>query len=302
LKIHQNTRVLLTGAGGMLGDAFYSTFSNKVNLLATDINLNEKWLNYLDVRDYSEYRKQACDFKPDIIVHLAALTDLEFCEMNQDKAYETNTLAVENAVCIANELESTLVYISTAGIFNGVKDLYSDWEKPDPINIYGSSKYMGELHVLNNAHKYFVCRAGWMMGGGPKKDKKFVNKIIIQINNGAKNLNIVNDKMGTPTYTYGFANNVYKLLKTPYYGVYNMVCPGLTSRYDVALELLKILNKTDEITITKVSSDYFAEEYFANRPRSEILINTKLELRKLNIMPPWETSLKQYLENYFPEL
>tara|TARA_B100001123_G_C15321328_1_gene1028005 strand:+ start:1366 stop:2301 length:936 start_codon:yes stop_codon:yes gene_type:complete len=298
LNLNNQTRVLLTGAGGMLGDAFYNLYTEKVEIMATDIDLNDKWLQYLDVRDYTEYSKQAYDFKPDIIIHLAALTDLEYCELNQDEAYETNTISVENAVSIANNLGSTLVYISTAGIFNGEKDIYSDWDEPDPINVYGNSKYMGELYVVNNAIKYFVCRAGWMMGGGPKKDKKFVNKIINQINNGKTNLNIVNDKMGTPTYTYGFANNVFELLKTPFYGVYNMVCPGLTSRYEVALEIMKILNKNDEITVNKVSSDYFSEEYFAPRPRSEMLVNTKLALRKLNLMPSWEISLKEYLKSF----
>lgn len=299
--INKETRVLLTGAGGMLGDAFYHLYSNKVEILATDIDINEKWLTYLDVRDYHDFRKQAFDFEPDIIIHLAALTDLEYCELNRMEAYETNTVSVENAVSIANKLDSTLVYISTAGIFNGEKDTYSDWDRPDPINVYGNSKYMGELYAVNNSDKYFVCRAGWMMGGGPSKDKKFVNKIINQIKKGVSELNIVSDKMGTPTYTYGFANNVYELLKAPFYGIYNMVCPGLTSRYDVATEILKILNRSD-IVLNKVLSDFFSKEYFAPRPRSEMLINEKLKIRNLNLMKDWQSSLKEYIKNHYSDL
>jgi len=301
LIINKETRVLLTGAGGMLGDAFYHLYSNKVEILATDIDINEKWLTYLDVRDYHDFRKQAFDFEPDIIIHLAALTDLEYCELNRMEAYETNTVSVENAVSIANKLDSTLVYISTAGIFNGEKDTYSDWDRPDPINVYGNSKYMGELYAVNNSDKYFVCRAGWMMGGGPSKDKKFVNKIINQIKKGVSELNIVSDKMGTPTYTYGFANNVYELLKAPFYGIYNMVCPGLTSRYDVATEILKILNRSD-IVLNKVLSDFFSKEYFAPRPRSEMLINEKLKIRNLNLMKDWQSSLKEYIKNHYSDL
>jgi len=298
----KNHRIFITGCGGMLGDAFYHFFKDKAVIEASDIDVNEEWLSYLDVRDYDEYRKQVLDFKPDICVHLPALTDLEYCELHPDEAYLTNTIAVENSVFVAKEISATLVYISTAGIFNGKKEYYDDWDMPDPINVYGRSKYMGELFVKRNYNKYFVCRAGWMMGGGLKKDKKFVNKIIKQIENGKNYLDVVDDKLGTPTYTYDFARNVYELLKTNFYGVYNIVCGGDCSRSDVASEILKDLNKSDSVKINRVKSDFFANEYFAPRPHSEKLINTKLKLRELNVMGNWENSLREYIEKSYSHL
>lgn len=295
-------RVFITGCGGMLGDAFYHFLKNKVILQASDIELNEPWLNYLDVRDYHEYKKQVFKFKPDIIIHLAALTDLEFCELHPDEAYRTNTLSVENCVHIANETSATLVYISTAGIFNGKKEYYDDWDSPDPINVYGRSKYLGELFVEKNSKKYFVCRAGWMMGGGPKKDKKFVKKILDQVEKDTTELKIVNDKLGTPTYNYDFVNNIFHLLKTPFYGVYNMACAEPTSRYEVSVEILKIIKKIDKIKIKKVNSEYFLKEYFAPRPPSEILLNTKLKLRGLDLMGKWKTGLKKYIKSFYANL
>ena len=124
----------------MLGDAFYKEFIDHYDLKCTDIDVNEKWLYYLDFRDFDIYRKDILDFSPDYLFHLGAHTDLEYCELNPEDAYATNTKSVEHAVAIANELDILLLYISTAGIFNGKKDVYDDWDKPDPMGHYAKLK------------------------------------------------------------------------------------------------------------------------------------------------------------------
>ena len=301
MNLNNSTNILITGSGGMLGDAFYNFLKGKVNIKATDIDLNEKWLEYLDVRDFDQYKSVVEQFNPDIILHLAALTDLEYCEKNPIDAYKTNTTAVENAVILSKQARATLVYISTAGIFDGKKDKYDDWDIPNPINIYGRSKYQGELYVEKNMEKYFVFRAGWMMGSGPQKDKKFIQKIMQQIKEGKKVLNVVDDKFGTPTYTYDFARNVISMLETKLFGVYNLVCDDNCSRYDVAVEILKILVLSHKININKVNSDYFAKEYFAPRPESEILDSSKLRLRDNYLMRNWKISLNEYINNSYTD-
>lgn len=292
-------KIYIAGCGGMLGEAFYKVFGKDYNLKCTDIDLNEDWLSYLDFRDFSSYRKDVLDFKPDYLFHLGAFTDLEYCELNADETYITNTLSVENAVHIANELGIPLLYISTAGIFDGQKEVYDDWDMPAPICHYARSKYMGELFVKENIRQHLVCRAGWMMGAGPNKDKKFIQKIMAQIKNGKEELFVVNDKLGTPTYTHDFANNVKLLLENKYWGIYNMVCGGVTSRLEVAQELLNILGLSDKIKITEVDSIFFKKEYFAPRPASERLLNKKLDLRNLNAMRNWKISLTDYIEQYY---
>lgn len=283
----------------MLGEAFYNLFKSKYELKCSDIDVNENWLSYLDFRDFNNYEKDVEEFMPDYLFHLGAHTDLEYCELNPDETYLTNTLSVENAVYIANKLNIPLLYISTAGIFDGNKEFYDDWDIPNPLGVYARSKLMAEKFVIENAERYLVCRAGWMMGGGPQKDKKFINKIMKQIAIGKKELFVVNDKDGTPTYTHDFAKNVDLLLEKEYWGLYNMVCGGLTSRFEVAHEMLKILGLQDEILLTSVNSDFFKDVYFAARPESERLINKKLDLRGLNIMRNWKITLKEYLETYF---
>jgi dTDP-4-dehydrorhamnose reductase len=137
-----------------------------------------------------------------------------------------------------------------------------------------------------------------MMGGGPRKDKKFVNKIYKQIASGATELNVVDDKLGTPTYTYDFARGLFKLAESDQYGVYNQACGGSCSRFDVASEFIRNLGLSDKIKINKVSSDFFRKEYFAPRPKSEKLENLKLDARGLNVMRDWKTCLSEYAKEF----
>lgn len=291
-------KIYIAGSGGMLGDAFYNTFKDSHILKCTDIDLNAAWLSHCDIRDFESYRKDVQSFKPDYLFHLGALTDLEYCEQHVDESYVTNTLAVEHAVHIANELDIPMLYISTAGIFDGEQETYDDWDTPNPLGHYARSKYLGEVYVEKHAKKYFVCRAGWMMGGGPEKDKKFINKLMKQIQSGSKILNIVNDKFGTPTYTYDFAKTVKGLIETTFHGIYNTVCQGLTDRVEVATELVNILGLEKSVSIKEVDSSYFKSTYFAPRPNSERLINKKLALRNLDKMGDWKLALKTYIDKY----
>jgi dTDP-4-dehydrorhamnose reductase len=138
-----------------------------------------------------------------------------------------------------------------------------------------------------------------MMGGGPEKDKKFVNKIAMQIKIGKRELHIVEDKFGTPTYTHDFAANVKALLDRELWGLYNMVCGGMTSRLEVAREILSTFGLQKSIKLTAVRSEFFAEDYFAPRPASERLIARKLDLRGLNLMRDWRVCLREYLKDYY---
>jgi dTDP-4-dehydrorhamnose reductase len=283
----------------MLGEAFYKQFKDDYDLKCTDKDVNTEWLSYLDFRDFEAYKNDVDEFKPDYLFHLGAYTDLEFCELNRDETYLTNTLSVEHAVYIANQLDIPILYISSAGIFDGNKAMYDDWDQPNPLGVYARTKFLGERYTINNANRFLVCRPGWMMGGGPKKDKKFVQKMMKQIKSGSKELHVVDDKLGTPTYTHDFAYNVRALLEKEKWGLYNMVCEGETSRLEVTHELIKILDLKNEIKITPVKSDYFKDIYFAERPFCERLDNRKLKIMDMNLMRSWQVSLKEYIDTYY---
>jgi dTDP-4-dehydrorhamnose reductase len=294
-------KIYIAGSGGMLGDAFYHEFKSSYELKCSDLDDSEDWISYLDFRDYKKYRDEVMGFAPDYLFHLGAHTDLEYCENNIDDTYNTNTLSVENAVLIANELDIPLLYISTAGIFDGSKDWFDDWDLPNPICHYARSKYAGELYVQGNAKRHLILRAGWMMGGGPNKDKKFIAKLMNQLKAGKKELHVVDDKLGTPTYTCDFAKNAKLLLEEEIWGLYNLVCGGLTGRFEVAEEVLNFFKLSDEVNLTKVNSEFFEKEYFAPRPDSERLINAKLNIRNFNVMRDWKVCLEEYLSSSFSE-
>lgn len=294
-------RILITGCGGMLGKAFYQKSIEKYgveNVRATDIDLNESWLSKLDVRSIQEYEQAFIDWKPTIVFHLAALTDLEYCEKNIENTWATNALGAENAALLSRKYDALLIYISTAGIFGGEKDEYADFDLPNPLSYYAKSKYHGEQFVEKYLSRYYIFRAGWMMGGGKEKDKKFINKIYKQVASGSKELFVVDDKLGTPTYTVDFAQSILKVIDSGYYGLYNQVCEGSCSRYDVAVEFVSLLGLADTVKVTQVSSDYFKNEYFAPRPASEKLLNVKLTLRGINYMRNWKVCLAEYSKEF----
>lgn len=298
MKFLRETKIYIAGCGGMLGHSVYELFSRVGIVKATDIDINEPWLEYADVRDYHGIKISINTFVPDLIINLAAKTDMEECEREEDNAWMTNALGAENVALLAEELGVPYVYISTAGIFDGKKEYYNDYDEPNPLSVYAKAKYAGEMFIKQYVSKHYVVRAGWMMGGGPRKDKKFINKIFRQIVDGATELNVVDDKLGTPTYTRDFAIGLLRLAESDQYGVYNQVCEGSCSRYDVAEEFVRLLGLSGKIRINKVSSDFFRQEYFAPRPRSEKLINMKLKGRGLDSMRDWKTCLQEYSKEF----
>lgn len=288
-------KILVTGAAGMLGTTLTSILREEGHkIYATDIDLSDKKIELLDVREIKQVEKWVKKVSPDLIIHLAAETDLEKCEADPYHAYLTNTIGAQNVALLCGQKNKPLVYVSTAGVFDGQKKgLYNEFDTPNPINIYGKSKLAGEKVIERILSRYYIVRAGWMVGGG-KKDKKFVAKIIKQINSGAKTIHAVIDKFGTPTYTVDFSKCLSQLILTEYYGLYHMVCSGEGTRYDVAKEILKILGKSD-IKLIPVKSEFFSKDYPVPRPKSEMMENMMLDLRDMNTMRSWKEGLKEYL-------
>src|SRR5258708_11516379 len=144
MNLTSTSRIYIAGAGGMLGDAVYRHFSAKYRTRATDVNVRCDWLSPMDVADYTWFYDDVASFQADVVIHLAAQTDLEFCELNPDQAWRDNALGAENAALIAERLAIPIVYVSTAGIFDGAKLEYSDYDEPNPLTVYARSKLYGE--------------------------------------------------------------------------------------------------------------------------------------------------------------
>jgi dTDP-4-dehydrorhamnose reductase len=292
-------RVLITGSAGMLGSAVFPAFVDAGHeVVATDLAPRDVAglpMGPLDVRDAVAVTETIERTRPELVLHLAAETDLETCEASPDHAYLTNTIGTHNVAVACRESGATLVYISTAGVFDGEKTdgPYTEFDTARPINIYGRSKFEGEILVLRLVPNSFVVRAGWMVGGA-NRDHKFVAKVIDQLRDGARTIRAVTDKLGTPTYTQDFAKNLLELVDTPFFGRYHMACLGEGSRFDVAREIVAFFGR-DDVEVVPVTSEAFAVAYPAPRPRSEMMRNYMLDLRGMNRMRPWQTALRDYL-------
>jgi dTDP-4-dehydrorhamnose reductase len=247
----------------------------------------------LDVRDLDKAMHTAREIQPEVIFHLAALTDVDECERNPDESYRTNTIGTQNMALASLEVDATLVYISTASVFDGTKcEPYTEFDRPNPQSWYSRSKYEGELIVEKLLTRYYIARAGWMFGGGPE-DKKFVAKII-ELAKQRDQLTVVDDKFGSPTYTRDISNGVEKLSRSGIYGTYHMVNSGMfCSRYEFAQKMLAYAD-IDDCELIPVSSARFPLP--AHRPRMEAARNYNLELRGMDYMRPWTEALKEYVE------
>ena len=278
--------ILVTGANGMVGSYIKEVFKGE-DLCLTD-------LPEMDVTNYGLVKEMVEKVKPDTILHLAAKTDVDKCESEIDDAFRTNVLGTQNIALLCQKKDIPMIYVSTAGVFGGEKlEPYTEFDRPNPVNVYGRAKLEGEKIVQSLLNKYYIVRPGWMMGG-KEKDKKFVAKMI-QLFEKTNKVQVVIDKIGSPTYARDLVCGIKELIKTNYYGLYHMTNHGVCSRYEVAKEIARILKK--DIMIEPVSSALFPLP--ALRARSETMRNFKLELLGIIKMREWQEALEDYLHSWF---
>ena len=280
--------MLVTGAAGMVGSYAPRVFNN-VDIALTDVVGN---FSQLDVGDPGAVLETVRDVRPDVILHLAAATDVDRCQQEPDWAYAANAIGTQNVALACQATGALLVYISTGNVFSGDKhEPYTEFDSPAPLNVYGQSKLAGEKIVSDLLQRHYIVRAGWMIGGGPK-DKKFVGKIAELLLRGDSELKIVDDKFGSPTFAQDLLAGIKKLIESDWYGTYHLVNPGVASRYEIAVTLRGFLGRS-EVSIESVSSAFFPT--LAPRIRMEALRNYKLELLGCEWMRPWQAALEDYL-------
>jgi dTDP-4-dehydrorhamnose reductase len=279
-------KTLVTGAKGMLGTALCEELSAQGNeVCATDIQ-------EMDVREPKHVREVFSAFAPDLVFHLAALTDVDDCERGPDEAYRTNTVGTQNIALACQAADIPMVYISTISVFDGLKaEPYTEFDYPNPQSWYSRAKYEGEKLVESLLRRYYIARAGWMFGGG-HQDKKFVGKII-ELAQTRSELRVVDDKFGSPTYTLDFSRAIMRLSQTGWYGRYHFVNTGQPcSRYEFAQAILEAAGITT-CRLIPVSSAHFPLP--APRPRMEAGRNLHAELLGLHLMRPWPEALREYV-------
>ena len=277
--------ILVTGAYGMVGSYVKDIFEGQ-ELALTD-------LPEMDVTDKDKVFGLVKKYKPKLILHLAAETDVDKCETEIEHANLVNATGTQNIALACKESGAEMVYISTGGVFGDKKRVHTELDEPNPLSVYSKSKYEGEKIVRSLLERYYIFRAGWMIGGGAKKDKKFVGKMI-ELMGKRDMIEAVNDKYGSPTFAKDFVAGIKRMITTGKYGLYHLVNKGVVTRYDIAVELAKLLKKN--VKVVPVTSDRFPLP--APRAESEAMETYNLSKLGLDIMPDWKASLKEYVSEW----
>lgn len=292
-------RVLVIGAAGQLGAEVCDELGNSHEVVPAT-------RQEVDIINLPKVLALARHVKPDAIVNTAAYTDVDGCESNQEKAFLVNAVGARNVAIAAREVEAKLVHISTDYVFDGKKnEPYVEWDPPNPINVYGWSKLMGEQMVREQNPRYFILRVAWLYSA---RRRNFV-KTMLKLAHEREEIRVVNDQHGTPTFAGDVARQIKLLIETDCYGLYHCTSQGSCTRFEFALEIFKCAGYKAEsnadgsvylvpdvqslrpITLRPVSSTEFSTP--AKRPINSVLENFMLKIQGLDIMPHWRESLAE---------
>ncbi|MFA5187906.1 MAG: dTDP-4-dehydrorhamnose reductase [Patescibacteria group bacterium] len=280
--MNKDTKILILGAQGMLGQDLSKVFFD------FDLTLWDR--SEIDISDEYQVIKKISDLKPRIIINCAAYTAVDDCETHKDQALRINNQAVSYLALAAKNIGAILVQISTDYVFDGKnkKGYSEDSQEFGPVNFYGESKLLGEKSLQNIADKYYLIRTSWLYG---KNGKNFV-ETMLRFGKEKKEIKVVNDQFGKPTYTVDLARQILYILNNALpFGIYhatNETKEGGISWNEFAQKIFE-LAKLDVKIIPCTSQEFIRP---AKRPQYSALINTKLPL-----MRNWDEALKEYLDN-----
>lgn len=278
--------MLVTGSAGMTGFHVPEIFRDY------ELELTEK--KTLDVRELLQIRKICQRFSPNIILHLAAETNIDLCEREPKTAFLTNAVGTQNIAVVSQEINALLVYFSTTSIFSGqANKIYSEFDTPNPVHTHGRSKWEGERLIHQFTDNFLIVRPGWMFGGF-EKDKKFVGAVRRQIVSERKKIvRGIIDTKGSPTYALDCLQLTYHLIKAGLRGTYHVVNSGYSTRFEMA----QVLAQHYDVIAEEFHSNEF--EPHTKRPASEMAQNWMLEFYGLaNYVRDWRIALKEYLEEW----
>lgn len=269
--MNHKKKIIITGGYGMVGSQ--AKFGIKFRK------------EELDITNNSSIEKAFKKYQPDVVLHLAAMTDMIGCEKYPKKAFRLNVLGTERLARMCKKYNVKLVYLSTCAVFDGKKKSpYTEKDKPKPLNIYGTTKLQGEIITRLILPDALIIRTGWLFGGG-KKDTKFAKKVFDNMKMG-KEIKAVSDRNGSPTYIPDLLYIVKKLIDKNSTGMFHVVNDGITSYFDIANEIKKLGKFKSQIISVKAKG---LESPLLKRGKMEGLKSSTIKLRS------WKQALKEYL-------
>lgn len=292
-------KVFVTGVGGQLGYDVMKELEKRGHIaVGSDVQESSAFFkNYikLDFTDKNTVFSVLEQIKPDAVIHCGAWTAVDDAEdeQNREKVKKINETGTENIAQACKKIDCKMVYISTDYVFDGQGD--KPWQ-PDckdysPLNVYGQTKLDGEKAVTRNLDKYFIVRIAWVFG---QNGKNFIKTMLNLADKGYKELNVVNDQIGTPTYTYDLARLLVDMVETEKYGYYHATNEGgYISWADFAEEIFSQAGKN--VKVNRVTTQQYGLSK-AKRPFNSRLDKSKLVENGFKPLPDWKDALKRFLQ------
>ncbi|MEK5490579.1 dTDP-4-dehydrorhamnose reductase [Paenibacillus sp. FSL R7-0297] len=275
-------RVLVTGSNGQLGhDVLICLSSQNIDCLGVD-------RVDFDLTDLKLTAQFIQEYKPDVMIHCAAFTNVDLAESEIEKCYALNVEATTNIAIQCKKVGSKLVYISTDYIFSGESlEPYETDSGAEPLSVYGKTKLLGEESIRNNILEHFVVRTSWSFG---TNGSNFVNTML-RLGREKESIDVVCDQVGSPTYTIDLAKSIVEMIGTTNYGTYHVTNEGYCSWAEFAVEIFKQSGLKTKVNF--ITSDKFPS--VVKRPKNSILSKKSLYEGRFQPLPEWKDALKRYL-------
>jgi dTDP-4-dehydrorhamnose reductase len=276
-------KILITGAEGQLGRQLCDTLDNQHDLLATD-------LEELDVRDLSQIRQAMDEWRPDCVVHLAAMTQVDLCEAQAERAFDINALGSQYLALAAADVGAEMVTISTDYVFDGLCNRpYQPYDTPAPLNIYGWSKLHGERAVRDLLPRHYILRTSGLFGSG---GTNFVSAILGKKRTGER-FSVVADQRCRPTYAGHLAESICRVIGSGNYGLYHVASAGETTWFEFARAIVEQAGGDPEMISPTAATELALP---AKRPLYSVLDTRSFENTFGYLLPPWQNGLDDYFE------
>lgn len=277
-------KVLVTGINDQLGYDVVKELNNRGH---EAIGVDKEQMDLTVSSEINECIEKA---NPDAIIHCAAYTAVDAAEDNEDLCKQVNTLAVKDIANGAKKLDIPMIYISTDYVFDGTKDgEYNENDTPNPINVYGKTKYEGEVYVREILEKYYIVRISWVFG---ENGNNFIDTML-RLSKDRDSLNIINDQVGSPTYTKDLAPLLVDMIETDEYGVYHATNEGFCTWYEFAKDIFNVAKIN--IDITPISTSEYPTK--ANRPINSKMSKDKLINNGFKQLRSWKEAVREYTRN-----
>lgn len=282
-------KILITGVNGQLGhDVVKECAKRDIEFIGVDVE-------EMDITDASKVEKVIKESHVEAVIHCAAWTAVDKAEDEVELCTKVNVEGTYNIAKVCKELDIKMMYFSTDYVFDGQGEKeWKEYDERHPLNVYGQTKYEGEIAVQKLLDKYFIVRISWVFG---INGNNFI-KTMLRLGKEKGAVSVVNDQIGSPTYTYDLAKLVVDMIQTEKYGIYHATNEGLCSWYEFASEIFKQAGL--DVAVTPVDSNAFPAK--AKRPSNSRMSKIELDKNGFNRLPLWQDALRRYLDEIGNEL